>query len=273
MSAFLYGLYDSRKGEASAPFYVGVGVKERHLRHWREFKSAGIAVNPRIKRVFERHLRQGCAPVAKILAICPNDRDYLALIEKKAIKAYGRNWHPDERGTLCNNSIGGNGPIGIDWTDPEIRKNISDGVKRAHANDPTIRDRMSAASKEVAKRPGVKAARSAASTRNNLANWADESIRKSRIESMRGVKRTPTDKSLASSFAALELARTPEARAKISESSKARWQDPEYRARMSVSRSLAQKGKPVSEKKRLACIANAEKARAAKKCAQPETNF
>lgn len=219
------------------PFYVGMGVKNRHVSHLRKAKGTHLHKTFCINKC-RSIINKGYEPI--IVKIKTNlSFDEAQKLEIYLINQIGTINDVDgvKRGSLTNLTKGGEGTIGYRqsestkskrsetlkqlWAsgDDKISKskesfdknrNIINNRKKS---DPEYREEIRLKAIEANKREDVKIARSNAVK----SVWNNEEIRSAKIAKM------------------TEVNSSNEMRAKRSESNRKRWEDPEYRARMAES--------------------------------------
>jgi hypothetical protein len=195
----VYALVDMREETRGTIFYVGMGGRDRPLRHLRSAHSEAGHPNFRVNEVMAAHLSVGIEPEIVILAECDGYPDAIR-IEREYIKHFGR--RDIDPGGILTNILAG-------WED------------RPERWMPAL---------EV---------RGAAATAQNERLWKDVEHRAKRVLAMRGKKKAKTARALEARLANLALAHTPEARVLMSEGLRVRWSDPAYRKRLGAKKSAA----------------------------------
>ena len=204
----LYGFYDRRPGASrAAPISVGIGRRKRFSEH-RTNARKYASKNPGLYAAIGEHLALGLEPEFRVLAVC-NDHAHAAICEKRAIRIWGRRTDP-KPGPLFNLSPGNGG-----------------GAK---GSSPEGRAAQSAANRIKLHRPETRAKHLAALDR--IAKTVDHAAKGPKMS--QHIRETPGE--LERRVGYLDAARkNPEAvarqRAALSASIKAKWADPEFRAK------------------------------------------
>lgn len=148
----LYGIYENRPENRffAQPFYIGIGTPERPLKHL-SVARRGLHFNRGVQRVCAGHFARGVDPRIQVLAILPN-RDYARLVERNAIRIFGRRRVKSEKGCLCNIAKGGDGPDAELMRDPRIRRKISRAGRRTWRKE-GYRERQCQIYREASARP------------------------------------------------------------------------------------------------------------------------
>ena len=210
LSYYVYGYYDVREGRAGEVIYIGKGSTRDRLKltrmhvHW----STGNHRNPFFDSVLKKIKAQGLEPVRKVISWHDTeDECFEAEMANIALYKLRR-----DGGSLCNLSLGGEGPNGAIatpemlakksvqskdmWLDIEFKAKTSAAIKAAKAS-PEFRAKVSAINKEV---------------------WAVGGVREAFSARMK------------------EVLNNPEEKARKSAMAKVKWADPEYRAKMDAAR-------------------------------------
>lgn len=210
LNYYVYGYYDVRDGRVGEVIYIGKGSTrdrsklKRMGAHW----QVGNHRNPFFDSVLKKIKARGLEPVRKVISWHDTeDECFEAEMANIALYKLRR-----EGGTLCNLSLGGEGPNGAIatpemlakksvqskdmWLDIEFKAKTSAAIKAAKAT-PEFRAKVSAINKEI---------------------WAVDGVREAFSARMK------------------EVLDTPEEKARKSAKAKAMWQDPEFRAKMDAAR-------------------------------------
>lgn len=189
--------------DASGVFYVGKGFKGRYRPLPARNRYHGFVL-----------AKYGAENILTGKLDCSSEEISFEL-ERGLIKCLKRAGAP-----LTNMTDGGEGSSGYVMTDEAKAK-------------------ISAASTENGRRPEIKAARSAHSTKANNERWADP-VYKARVSAaMRGKKKTNSDAALQARRENAKKASSPESNALKAAASRARWADPEFKARMAAKKKAA----------------------------------
>jgi hypothetical protein len=241
METILYALIEGRIGHENfgKPFYIGIGTQSRPQRHLALAKSKAGHRNWRLHEVLASHRSIGIVPEIEVLATFAT-KDEADAAEREHIARWGRfGIEPD--GILCNLASGGQGPDAALMQMPEIRQ------RNAEAQKKRLRSGVPEGSRQAIEQnavdPAINAVRAAASTAMNNRTWADPEIRARRIAAMKGKKKTRSQASDDARRANAKKAQSKEAQEKRTAELKARWADPEKRARMIAARAHGTGGK------------------------------
>lgn len=209
------------------PFYIGKGSGRRLFDHDTEARSGHKCYKCNVIR---KIWRSG-SEVQRYTVFTTDDEDEAYAYEAELIALHGR-------ANLTNGTDGGIGGRGC-VTSPEVRA-LRRELRKANWADPEYRAKMSAMSQSLMSDPERRAqlvassrawARSAEgqehTRKHNERRWADPAQHEKLREQN---ARRWEDPSQHEALAARN--RTPEARAKLSETRKAQWADPVYRAKM-----------------------------------------
>jgi hypothetical protein len=159
MAQQMYALVENRPGNRmiGQPFYIGIGTPRRPRLHLTHAKY-GRHCNEDVQKVITRHWAVDAEPLIQTLVI--GSREYIADLEQKAIKFYGRRQREDERGLLCNLAKGGHGADPELMANPKIRAKIAAASKAmhqrlGHREDLSRKSKAAYASQELRDRVGA----------------------------------------------------------------------------------------------------------------------
>jgi len=284
MAQQMYALVENRPGNRmmGQPFYIGIGTAKRPRRHLTHAKYARH-YNEDVQKVISRHWAADVEPVIKTLVI--GSREYIADLEQKAIKLYGRRQRSDERGVLCNLAKGGEGADPELMANPKIRakvraaviamhkrpghkENITRKSKAAYKSQ-ELRDRVGAATKAALAKPENRERLLAALKKVHAKRTPEQYSEYAKKARDNHPERAEADRIRMKARMAA-IAADPVLSAQRSETSrraaKARWADPEHRAmRISKMRGVKKTSTPAWRAARAKAVAAMQAAKAAKK--------
>lgn len=193
---YVYAYYDPRPTKNLQPIYIGKGTvaRDRAQFHWEK-----RCMNRLLQRTLDKIRAAGLEPVIKILEYTDDEAEAFNL-EQLLIDLHGR--RDTGTGPLCNMTGGGEGGVGAVRT-PEWNAKVI-----AAMSTPEARARNSAVAR---------------------ANWSDPLIRARMTANARVAQAGPEYR--ARLREAIIASRTEAVRNVISETSRKRWLDPEYRER------------------------------------------
>ena len=243
---YVYIYRDPRPDKNGQPIYVGKGDASRGRAYVHVRQGSHNQV---LNRVIAKIKAAGCEPIIDIFERFDDEAAAFAT-ERALIAKFGRRC--DGTGTLCNFSIGGEGPSGLKHSAQSIAL-----MKRVHGRPEAV-ERSAKTMRRLQSDPAFLAGKAAAEHKriaSVVAHQRTPAAREAKSAQMKAALAADPTLMAARRAQLSSVTNSPEARARYSETTKASWADPASREKRSAAIKAALNEPDALEKRRQQMIA------------------